>query len=245
MSLQGKLALVTGASRGIGAAIANRLAHDGATVIGTATSATGAKKISVALQAQGGNGMILDVNDLNSIDNLMQSIQDQYQAPTILVNNAAITQDNLLLRMKTEQWNDVITTNLTAVFHMTKACLRPMIKARWGRIINIASVVGLMGNPGQANYAAAKAGMIGFSKSIAREVATRNITVNVVAPGSVETDMTAVLTEDQQQLLKNATPMQRFAQPGEIAAAVGFLASTQASYITGQTLNVDGGMVMS
>lgn len=245
--LQNQIALVTGASRGIGQAIALELAKQGATVAGTATTAEGAEKIS-ALFAQhklSGKGFALNVTDQQGIERALESIKQLLGAPTILINNAGITRDNLMLRMKDEEWTEVINTNLTAVYKMTKACIRDMIKARFGRIINIGSVVGTMGNPGQVNYAAAKAGLMGFTKSLAIELASRGITVNVIAPGYIETDMTKILSDDQKNLLLNRIPVDRLGQPADIAYTCVFLASPQASYITGQTLHVDGGMCMS
>ncbi len=246
MMLSGKIALVTGASRGIGQAIAFELARQGATVIGTATNSSGVNKISAAFTDQGlkGQGIILDVNDQASIDAAIASIQADYGIPTILVNNAAITVDDIMLRMKVEAWNDVINTNLNSIYRMTKACLKGMIKNRWGRIISISSVVATTGNPGQANYAAAKAGMIGFSKSLAQEIGIRDVTVNVVAPGFIDTDMTRQLTSEQQQAILGRIPLQRMGKPEEIAYTVSFLASPNASYITGQTIHVNGGMFM-
>lgn len=248
MSLSGKVALVTGASRGIGQAIAMILANQGATVIGTATSQEGADKITSHFKSAGfpvSLGMMLNVADQASIDTVMAQIKEKFGMPGILVNNAAITQDNLLLRMKDEEWSSVIETNLNSIYRLSKACLRDMIKARWGRIISITSVVGVTGNPGQVNYAAAKAGLIGFTKSLAQEVGSRDITVNAVAPGFIDTDMTRQLPEDQRALLQSRIPLQRLGQPDDIAAAVAFLASDGASYITGQTLHVNGGMFMN
>ena len=247
MSLQNEIALVTGASRGIGRAIAIALGKAGATVIGTATSASGAENISAYLAESGvkGTGMMLNVTDPASVEQVMEAIQNDFGAPGILVNNAGITRDNLLMRMKDEEWEDIITTNLTSVYRLSKACLRGMMKARKGRIISIASVVGATGNPGQTNYAAAKAGILGFTKALAREVASRNITVNAVAPGFIDTDMTRGLPEDQKQGLLQSIPLQRLGEADEIAAAVAFLASPQAAYITGQTLHVNGGMHMN
>ena len=244
MSLQGEIALVTGASRGIGRAIAEELANQGATVIGTATSQGGADAISEYLSAQGGKGMVLNVADAESIKDVLKTITDEFGAVSILVNNAGFTRDNLLLMMKDEQWDDIIQTNLTSIFRMSKAVLRPMTKARKGRIINIASVVGLTGNPGQTNYAAAKAGIMGFSKSLAREIGSRNITVNTVAPGFIDTDMTRALPEEQREALIKQIPLNRLGDPKDIAYAVAFLASPQAGYITGETINVNGGMYM-
>ncbi len=239
------LALVTGASRGIGAAIADRLASDGARVIGTATSADGAARISENLRGRGGRGIVLDVTSQESIDAAIADIDAQEGAIGILCNNAGITRDMLLLRMKQDDWDAVLQTNLASVFRLSKAVLRGMMKARKGRIISIASVVGLTGNPGQANYAAAKAGMIGFTKSLAREVGSRGITANVVAPGFIDTDMTRALTEAQRETLKGQIPLARLGLPADIAAAVSFLASADASYITGETLHVNGGMYMA
>jgi len=243
--LSNAVALVTGASRGIGAAIASRLSIDGARVIGTATTAQGALRISEALSAYGGRGAVLDVTSQDSIDALISDIESHEGAIGILCNNAGITRDTLLLRMKPEDWDAVMQTNLASVFRLSKAVLRGMMKARTGRIISIASIVGLTGNPGQANYAAAKAGIIGFTKSLAREVGSRNITANVIAPGFIDTDMTRALTEAQRTNLSGQVPLGRLGQPDDIAAAVSFLASTGASYITGETLHVNGGMYMA
>lgn len=243
--LNGAVALVTGASRGIGAAIAERLSRDGARVIGTATTAEGASRISEALAARGGRGAVLDVASGESIDALIADIESREGPVAILCNNAGITRDTLLLRMKPEDWDAVIQTNLASVYRLSKAVLRGMMKARTGRIISIASVVGVTGNPGQANYAAAKAGMIGFSKSLAREVGSRSITVNVVAPGFIDTDMTRSLTEEQRAGLSGQIPLGRLGQPADVAAAVAFLASPEAAYITGETLHVNGGMHMA
>ncbi len=247
MSLNDEIALVTGASRGLGKAILHALGNLGATVIGTATTDAGAEKISEALVAAGlnGSGVKLNVCDQESVDALMNTITDKYAAPSILVNNAGITKDTLFMRMKEEDWTDVIDTNLNSVYRLCKACIRPMTKARGGRIINIASVVGLMGNAGQTNYAAAKAGMIGFTKSLAREVGSRGITVNCVAPGFIETDMTNELNEEQKANLLAQIAAGRMGKPEEIAAAVCYLASAEASYVTGETLNVNGGLLMS
>ncbi|MDP2228072.1 MAG: 3-oxoacyl-ACP reductase FabG, partial [Moraxellaceae bacterium] len=246
MSIEGKIALVTGASRGIGKAIALELARRGAVVVGTATSAAGAEAISAYLKEAGntGRGIALNVADPASIEAALAEINSAVGAPVILVNNAGITRDNLMLRMKDEEWDDVITTNLSAIYRMTKACLKGMTKERWGRVISISSVVGSSGNPGQANYAAAKAGLEGFSRALAREIGSRNITVNAVAPGFIATDMTHVLPDEQKEKLLSSIPAGRLGQPEEIAAAVGFLASAEASYITGVTLHVNGGMYM-
>jgi 3-oxoacyl-[acyl-carrier protein] reductase len=247
MSLQGEVALVTGASRGIGMSIARALGAQGATVIGTATSEKGAQAISDYLAEAGisGSGMALNVTDSESVEKTLKAITDQYGVVSILVNNAGITRDNLLMRMKDEEWQDIINTNLTSIYRLSKAVLRPMMKARKGRIISIASVVGISGNAGQTNYAAAKAGVIGFSKSLAREVGSRGITVNVVAPGFIDTDMTRELPDEVKDNLLKSIPLERLGQPEEIAAAVSFLASPLASYITGETINVNGGMVMN
>lgn len=242
--MQGKIALVTGATRGIGKAIAQELAAKGATVIGTATSEKGAATISEYLGSQG-QGMVLNVADLTSIDQLLQQIKQQFGEIDILVNNAGITRDNLLMRMKDEEWFDIIQTNLTSVYYLSKAVLRSMMKKRFGRIINIGSVVGSMGNPGQSNYCAAKAGVIGFSKGLAKEVASRGITVNVVAPGFIATDMTEILSEEQKSAILNNVPAGRLGEASEIAKAVAFLASDDAGYITGSTLHVNGGMFMN
>jgi 3-oxoacyl-[acyl-carrier protein] reductase len=243
--LKGEVALVTGASRGIGAAIARRLSADGARVIGTATTMEGASRISDSLSATGGRGAVLDVASQASIDALITDIESQEGAISILCNNAGITRDTLLLRMKQEDWDAVLQTNLASVFRLSKAVLRGMMKARRGRIISIASVVGLTGNPGQVNYAAAKAGIIGFTKSLAREVGSRNITANVIAPGIIDTDMTRALTEAQRNGLHAQVPLGRLGQPEDVAAAVAFLASAEAAYITGETLHVNGGMYMA
>ncbi len=247
MSLANEIALVTGASRGIGQATAIALGKRGATVIGTATSEAGAEKISAYLAEQGikGKGIALDVASQESIDAVMTAIQGEFGAPTILVNNAGITRDNLLMRMKDEEWDAIINTNLSSVYRMSKACVRGMSKARKGRIISIASVVGAMGNAGQTNYAAAKAGIMGFTKALAREVGSRGITVNTVAPGFIDTDMTRALADEHKQALLGQIPLARLGQPEEIAAAVAFLASPEAGYITGETLHVNGGMYMA
>jgi len=245
--MSNQVALVTGASRGIGKAILHQLAKQDLTVIGTATSAAGAAQIQSDLAAEklSGKGMVLNVTEDDSIKDLLVQIKTDYGAPTILVNNAGITKDNLLMRMKNEEWNDVINTNLSSIFRLSKACLRDMMKAKTGRIINITSVVGLTGNAGQANYASAKAGIIGFTKSLAREIASRGITVNAVAPGFIETDMTEQLTEQQKTTMNEQIPLGRMGNVNEIASVVGFLASQQASYITGETINVSGGLYMA
>lgn len=247
MSLENEIALITGASRGIGQATAIALGKAGATVIGTATSEGGAEKITAYLKENGikGCGMKLNVTDNDSIASVIGAIQEQFGVPSILVNNAGITRDNLLMRMKDDEWDDIINTNLSSVYRVSKACLRGMMKARKGRIINIASVVGSSGNAGQTNYAAAKAGIMGFSKSLAREVGSRGVTVNTVAPGFIDTDMTRALPEDNKQALLGQIPLRRLGQPEEIAAAVAFLASPAGAYITGETLHVNGGMYMS
>ena len=244
--LEGQIALVTGASRGIGQACALELGAQGATVIGTATSDSGAQAISQYLADKQikGTGLKLNVNDAAEIEQAMDGIRSQFGEIAILVNNAGITRDNLLLRMKESEWDDIMQTNLKSVFRMSQIVLKGMMKARYGRIISIASVVGSMGNAGQTNYAAAKAGIMGFSKSLAREVGSRNITVNCVAPGFVDTDMTRALKEEQRQALLNHIPLGRLGQVEDIAAAVGFLASSKASYITGVTMHINGGMYM-
>jgi len=241
------IVLVTGASRGIGQAIADTFAAAGAIVVGTATSVNGAEKISAHLAEKGykGQGKCLDVADQASIDKVLEQIKSEYGAPTVLVNNAGITRDNLLMRMKEEEWESIIQTNLSSIYRMSKACLRDMMKARSGRIINIASVVGSTGNAGQTNYAAAKAGMIGFSKSLAREVGSRGITVNAVAPGFIDTDMTKDLPEAHRKALLSEIPLKRLGDPQDIANAVFFLGSTSGAYITGETLHVNGGMHMA
>jgi len=242
-----RVALVTGATRGIGEAIAKSLGVQGHTVIGTATSLEGAEKISAYLANSGlaGEGRVLQVNDPAGCEQLLEEIAAAHGAIGILVNNAGITRDNLAMRMKDEEWDAVIQTNLSAVFRLSRGVLRPMMKARWGRIINITSVVGLSGNPGQINYAAAKAGVAGMSRALAREVASRGITVNAVAPGFIDTDMTRALSEEQITTLMTQIPAQRLGTPADVAASVAFLASEAASYITGITLSVNGGMVMS
>ena len=244
--LENDLALVTGASRGIGHAIAVALARAGAQVIGTSTTAEGASSFTQKLQGQGlkGRGAVLDVGDPASIQALLAELDAAEGLPHILVNNAAITRDNLLLRMKPEDWDAVLNTNLTSVFRLSKACLRRMMKERRGRIINITSIVGVTGNPGQANYSAAKAGLLGFTKSLAREVASRGITVNAVAPGFIDTDMTRALNEEQRAALQGQIPLGRLGSAEDVAAAVVFLASPSAGYITGETLHVNGGMYM-
>ena len=242
--LQGEIALVTGASRGIGAAIADELAAQGATVIGTATSDGGASAIGERMAALGGHGRKLDVTDGASIEALIDAIGKEFGAVSILVNNAGITRDQLLMRMKDDDWNAIIDTNLTSVFRTSKAVMRGMMKARKGRIISIASVVGLTGNPGQTNYAAAKAGIIAFSKSLAREIGSRGITVNVVAPGFIDTDMTRALTEEQRTAMLGPIALGTLGEAQDIADAVAFLASPSAKYITGETLHVNGGMYM-
>jgi 3-oxoacyl-[acyl-carrier protein] reductase len=244
-SLEGEIVLVTGASRGIGKAIAERLAADGATVIGTATTDKGAEAITAYLQASGGKGMCLNVTDNESVAAVIKQIADEFGPVSILVNNAGITKDNLLMMMKEEQWDDVINTNLTSIYRLSKAVLRSMMKARKGRIINIASVVGSTGNPGQTNYATTKAGILGFTKSLAREIGSRNITVNAVAPGFIDTDMTRELADEQRDSLVSQIPLSRLGDPEDIANAVAFLAGPEASYITGETLHVNGGMYMA
>ncbi len=243
--LQGEIALVTGASRGIGAAIADTLAAHGAKVIGTATSEGGAQAIGDRLAAHGGAGRSLNVTDGAAVEALIEAIGKEFGAVTILVNNAGITRDQLLMRMKDEDWQAILDTNLSSVYRTSKAVMRGMMKARKGRIVSIASVVGVTGNPGQANYAAAKAGIIAFSKSLAREIGSRGITVNVVAPGFIDTDMTRALTEDQRQALLGQIALGRLGTPDDIAQAVLFLASPAAAYITGETMHVNGGMYMA
>ena len=242
--LGGEIVLVTGASRGIGAAIADELAAQGATVIGTATTDSGAVAIGERLAALGGHGRMLDVTDGASIEVLVEDIARQFGPVSILVNNAGITRDNLLMRMKEEDWNAILDTNLTSVYRTSKAVMRAMMKARRGRIINLASVVGVTGNAGQANYAAAKAGIIAFSKSLAREIGSRGITVNVVAPGFIDTDMTKALPEAAREAMIGQIALGRLGEPGDIARAVAFLAGPSAAYITGETLHVNGGMYM-
>ncbi|MES9897823.1 MAG: 3-oxoacyl-ACP reductase FabG [Sedimenticola sp.] len=244
--LENDIALVTGASRGIGQAIAHALGKQGATVIGTATTEGGASAIGERLAAEGikGAGMLLNVTEQDSVNSVLKAIAAEFGAPTILVNNAGITRDNLLMRMKEAEWGDIIETNLTSIYRLSKGCMRTMMKARAGRIINIASVVGSTGNAGQSNYAAAKAGMIGFTKSLAREIGPRGITVNAVAPGFIDTDMTRELPEEQRKALLAGIPMGRLGEAEEIADAVVFLASPTSGYITGETLHVNGGMFM-
>ncbi|MBD9535197.1 3-oxoacyl-ACP reductase FabG [Stenotrophomonas sp. STM01] len=242
--LQGEIALVTGASRGIGAAIADELAAQGATVIGTATTESGAAAIGERLAAQGGHGRALNVTEPGAVDTLIEAVSKEFGAITILVNNAGITRDNLLMRMKDEDWQAILDTNLTSVYRTSKAVMRGMMKARKGRIINIASVIGVTGNAGQANYAAAKAGIIAFSKSLAKEIGSRGVTVNVVAPGFIDTDMTKDLPEDAKAAMLGQVALGRLGEPADIAKAVGFLAGPSASYITGETLHVNGGLYM-
>jgi len=242
--LMGEVALVTGASRGIGAAIADELAAQGATVIGTATTESGAAAIGERLAAKGGHGRMLNVTDGAAVDALIESIAKDFGGVSILVNNAGITRDNLLMRMKDEDWQAILDTNLSSVFRTSKAVMRGMMKARRGRIINIASVIGVTGNAGQSNYAAAKAGIIAFSKSLAKEIGSRGITVNVVAPGFIATDMTASLPEDAKSALVGQIALGRLGEPADIARAVAFLAGPSAAYITGETLHVNGGMYM-
>jgi 3-oxoacyl-[acyl-carrier protein] reductase len=244
--LENQVALITGASRGIGNAVALALGSAGARIIGTSTSLDGAKRIGEQLASHGynGRGAALDAADPASIDALMAQLEEAAELPTILVNNAAITRDTLLLRMKPEDWDAVIATNLTSVYRLCRACVRHMMKERRGRIVNLTSVVGLTGNPGQANYAAAKAGLLGFTKSLARELGSRGITVNAVAPGFIDTDMTRALSEEQRAALLRQIPAGRLGTPAEVAAAVLFLVSPQAAYITGETMHVNGGMYM-
>lgn len=246
-SLEDDIVLITGASRGIGLATALELGRRGAFIVGTSTSTQGAQRLSDALKANGvqGKGTVLDVNDATAVEQLLTELEQSCGAPSILVNNAGITRDSLLLRMKEEDWDVIMHTNLKAVFRLSKACLRPMTRTRKGRIINISSVVGATGNPGQTNYAAAKAGIIGFTRSLAREVAARHITVNVVAPGLIDTDMTRALPHTQQEVLLQQIPLGRLGLPEEVAYAVAFFASPQAAYITGVTLHVNGGMYMN
>ena len=247
MSIKDKVALVTGASRGIGAAISDLLGEQGAIVVGTATSQSGAEKISQRLAEKGikGTGMLLNVTDVDSVTDLMKAVQAEYGAPQILINNAGITKDNLLMRMSEAEWFDVINTNLSAVYRLSKTCLRGMMKARWGRIINISSVVGEMGNAGQTNYAATKAGVAGFARALAKEVGSRGITVNTVAPGFIDTDMTKELNDEQKKIMLDQIALGRLGQPEEIASVVAFLASDGGAYISGDTIHVNGGMYMA
>jgi len=247
MTEHAKVALVTGATRGIGKAIAQQLAADGMLVVGTATSDAGAESISTTLQELGnpGCGMKLDVADLENVTAVIKAIAEQFGTPTVLVNNAGITRDNILMRMKPEEWSDVIDTNLSALYRVSKACVRGMTKGRWGRIVNITSVVGSMGNMGQSNYAATKAGAEGFSRALARELGSRSITVNCVAPGFIDTDMTRELSEEQRELMLGQIPLGRLGEAQEIAALVGFLCSDAAAYITGETIHINGGMYMA
>ena len=247
MNLNEKVALVTGATRGIGAAIAEALGKAGATVIGTATSEAGAASISQRFADNGitGTGMVLNVTDTESVTSVIKAITEHFAAPTILVNNAGITKDNILMRMKEDEWMDVLDTNLTSVFRLAKGCVRPMTKARWGRIINISSVVGAMGNAGQSNYSASKAGVGGFTRALAKELGSRNITVNTVAPGFIDTDMTKDLPEASKEAMLTQIPLARLGAPEEIAAVVCFLAGDAAGYITGETIHVNGGMYMA
>ena len=244
MQLENKVAIVTGASRGIGAAIATSLAEAGATVIGTATTSQGAEMISVRLRELGykGEGMALDVTDGDSIAAVLKEVQERYGAPQILVNNAGITKDNLLMRMSDDEWLNVINTNLNSAFRMSKACLRGLMKARWGRIINISSVISRMGNPGQANYSASKAGVEGFTRALAKEVGSRNVTVNAVAPGFIDTDMTRELSEEHKVFMLSGVSLNRLGTPQEVAGVVRFLCSDEAAYITGETIHVNGGL---
>jgi len=247
MTAEQKVALVTGASRGIGAAIADNLGAEGIVVVGTATTEAGAEKISQRFADNNivGRGMVLNVTDADSINDVLTAIGEEFGAPTILVNNAGITKDNILMRMKEDEWMDVVDTNLTAVFRLAKACVRPMTKARWGRIINISSVVGSMGNGGQSNYSATKAGVEGFSRALAKELGSRSITVNAVAPGFIATDMTKDLPEANKEAMLSQIPLARLGNPDEIAAVVNFLVSEADGYITGETIHVNGGMYMS
>jgi 3-oxoacyl-[acyl-carrier protein] reductase len=247
MSVERKIALVTGASRGIGAAIAEALGVAGHIVVGTATTESGAEAIGKRLAEQNitGRGMMLNVTELDSIDTVLKEIIEEFGAPTILINNAGITKDNLLLRMKDDDWMDVLNTNLTSVFRLTKACVRPMTKARWGRIVNISSVVGSMGNGGQSNYSASKAGVEGFARALAKELGSRSITVNTVAPGFIDTDMTKDLPDASKETMLTQIPLARLGEPKEVAAVVSFLISDAAGYITGETIHVNGGMYMA
>lgn len=246
MLVENKVALVTGAARGIGKVILEKLAKDGMTVIGVDYNEESAGLIVSHIDSCGfkGDGFVMDVTNQESIENCMKQIKEKYGAPSILVNNAGITRDNLMMRMSKKEWDQVIATNLTAVFSLSSICIRDMIKARWGRIVTISSVVGCMGNAGQANYSASKAGVIGFSKSLAAEVASRNVTVNCVAPGFIETDMTRKLTDEQREKLLSVVPMKRIGKSEDVANAVGFLVSEEAGYITGVTIHVNGGMYM-
>jgi 3-oxoacyl-[acyl-carrier protein] reductase len=247
MTVEQKVALVTGASRGLGAAIADQLGQSGLVVIGTATTQAGAEKISqrFAEKKIAGRGLALDVTESGSIEAVLKTITDEFGAPTILVNNAGITKDNIIMRMKEEEWLDVVNTNLSAVFRLSKACVRAMTKARWGRIINISSVVGSMGNAGQSNYSATKAGVEGFARALAKELGSRSITVNSVAPGFIDTDMTKELPDSSKDMMLSQIPLARLGQPEEIAAVVSFLVSDAAGYITGETIHVNGGMYMA
>ncbi len=247
MTDEARVALVTGASRGIGRAIAEALAADGFTVVGTATTDAGADAITAYLDEAGnpGCGMRLDVSDPDSVSEVLKAIGDKYSAPLVLVNNAGITRDNILMRMKEDEWDDVINTNLSAIYRVSKACLRGMTKARWGRIVNITSVVGSMGNIGQSNYAATKAGAEGFARALARELGSRSVTVNCVAPGFIDTDMTRELSDEQRELMLSNIPLGRLGEPAEIAALVSFLCSDAAGYITGETVHINGGMHMA
>tara|TARA_R110000823_G_scaffold130015_28_gene258230 strand:+ start:16058 stop:16801 length:744 start_codon:yes stop_codon:yes gene_type:complete len=246
MNSNTRVALVTGATRGIGRAIASALGSDGLTVVGTATSQQGAEAITGQLEAEGhaGKGVVLDVGDEAAIARVIKEVSEEFGDPLVLVNNAGITRDNILLRMKTQEWDDVLATNLTAIYRLSKACARAMTKARWGRIVNITSVVGAMGNAGQSNYAATKAGAEGFSRALARELGSRSVTVNCVAPGFIDTDMTRALADEQRELLRQQIPLGRLGEPREIAALVSFLCSDSAGYITGETLHINGGMYM-
>ena len=247
MDDQLKVALVTGASRGIGRAIAEALAGDGFAVIGTATSSAGAEQITARFVEKNfvGQGMVLNVNDAASISLILKEVEENFGAPTVLVNNAGITKDNILLRMKEDEWSDVVNTNLNAVFRLSKACVRAMTKAKWGRIVNISSVVGSMGNSGQSNYSATKAGVEGFSRALAKELGSRNITVNTVAPGFIDTDMTKNLPAASKDAMLSQIPLARLGEPSEIADVVSFLVSDSAGYITGETIHVNGGMYMA
>lgn len=246
-NMNDKIVLITGASRGIGAAILQIMAQTGATIVGTATSQNGADNITAAIEAAGakGKGMVLDVSDAASVEACLKQIADEIGGISVLVNNAGITRDNLLMRLKDEDWEAVINTNLTSVYRLSKAVLRPMMKQKYGRIINIASVVGVSGNAGQTNYSAAKAGIIGFSKSLAREVGSRGITVNTIAPGFIRSDMTDALNDEQKATMAASIPVAKFGEADDIAYAVKFLASPEAGYITGETLHVNGGMYMN